>query len=535
MNIRRPKLITAIAGGVIAAMTVIGAASAQSNFGQVAAKVESQTRPNFGALLDPPTRGTRYRPHQRRWNYNQHRHGPGFLPPPPIIGGEEVVLVDCGGNPGSGAVETAVQRVRPGGTLIIRARSGGCVGWLNVDKPMTIMGEGRFDPRDDEFSAPITLQAPDGVPCLTVGRGVRVQVRDIVFASPRGGDAACIVSYGGEVVAQNVGMRHTGDEAAIYADGGLLDLRDMRINADTVAPAVVADGAVLQTDEVYIAGSSSGLEVVPGEGGLTQINRTRIIGPSRQSTFGPRAIGILVRAMRDYGEIAITNSKVCGYPEGIVVEGATVRLDRTRICKADTAISLHGGEISVENSRLVADTYGVAVVAGQATIKNNILADVSRRAWYQENRGVIMAEGNRVWSRTLCPLGYTPVYGNRFAPVWAGGGGQGYSCMSYPYPREWWRRDESALGVTYDPRVSIPDAYEQFRNGYGWYDCRGRFVSSGRYYGEDRWSRGPQGFTRECPRPRNWGGYAGGYRNSPWSDGYSNYDIDFDAGFSYGL
>ena len=33
---------------------------------QVAAKVEAQTRPNFGVLLDPPTRG-RARSH-RRWD-----------------------------------------------------------------------------------------------------------------------------------------------------------------------------------------------------------------------------------------------------------------------------------------------------------------------------------------------------------------------------------------------------------------------------------------------------------------------------------
>ena len=69
---------------------------------QTAARVESQTRPNFGVLLDPPTRGYRSRNH-RRYDYGRHRPDwrPGWPGGP---GGQEVVLVDCGGNPGSGAV-----------------------------------------------------------------------------------------------------------------------------------------------------------------------------------------------------------------------------------------------------------------------------------------------------------------------------------------------------------------------------------------------------------------------------------------------
>src|SRR5690606_19829364 len=126
---------------------------------------------------------------------------------------------------GSGAIESAVQRVRPGGTLIIRSRAGACVGWLNIDRPLTIIGDSGFDPRDWNRATP-TLIAPDGLPCLTVAQGVRVEVRDMVFASPRAGDAACVVGYGAEIVLNRVGLRHVGDAAAIYTDGGLLELRD---------------------------------------------------------------------------------------------------------------------------------------------------------------------------------------------------------------------------------------------------------------------------------------------------------------------
>ncbi|MFX6461620.1 hypothetical protein ABTG33_18780, partial [Acinetobacter baumannii] len=80
-----------------------------------------------------------------------------------------------------------------------------------------------------------TLQAPDGLPCLTAAPGVRVEVRDLVFASPHAGDAACVIGYGAEIVMSRVGFRHAGDEAAIYVDGGLLDLRDALIDARTVS------------------------------------------------------------------------------------------------------------------------------------------------------------------------------------------------------------------------------------------------------------------------------------------------------------
>ncbi|MDQ3125929.1 MAG: hypothetical protein M3Q74_10050, partial [Pseudomonadota bacterium] len=188
----------ALIGGVaaIAASVTVFALGDGPAHAQVAAKVESQTRPNFGVLLDPPTRSSRNRRSQhRRYDYGQHRpdwrpdHRPGGYRP----GGEEIVLIDCGGNPGTGAVEDAVRRVRPGGTLVIRARGGACVGWLNIDKPLTIIGEGGFDPRRwDSHPEPI-LMAPDGLPCMTVSQGVRVEIRDMLFASPRAGDAACIV------------------------------------------------------------------------------------------------------------------------------------------------------------------------------------------------------------------------------------------------------------------------------------------------------------------------------------------------------
>ena len=108
--------IASVFGGAIAMAAAVGAfvlTDAPTARAQVAAKVESQTRPNFGILLDPPARNARGRASShRRFDYGRHRPDwrPGY--PGGRPGGEEVVLVDCGGNPGTGAVEDAVRRVR---------------------------------------------------------------------------------------------------------------------------------------------------------------------------------------------------------------------------------------------------------------------------------------------------------------------------------------------------------------------------------------------------------------------------------------
>ena len=154
--------------GVLAALVGVAVFDAGPVQAQVPAKVEAQTRPDFGLLLDPPTR-TRPRASSRRWSYGDHRrgHGHGYPYPgpayPPPYADEQVVMVDCGGNPGSGGDEDAVRRLAPGGTLIVRGRAGACVGWLNIDKPMTIIGDNMgFDRRDWAANPTASLQSPDG-------------------------------------------------------------------------------------------------------------------------------------------------------------------------------------------------------------------------------------------------------------------------------------------------------------------------------------------------------------------------------------
>lgn len=482
-------LMLALAALAIAAGLAAAAPGAEA---QTAARVESQTRPNFGLLLDPPASQGRHRS-ARRWTYGAHRPDwrPGYPPPyggPVVPGGEEIVLVDCGGNPGTGAVEDAVRRVRPGGTLVIRARGGACVGWLDIDKPMTIIGEGGFDPRRWNEGPAVTLQAPDGLPCITVASGVRLELRDVVLASPRAGDAACIVSYGGQIVANRVGIRHVGDEAAIFADGGSVDLRDTVIDARTIAPAIYVEGAALTTWETVITGPQSGIEILTGGSGQTsRLDATTITGAEASPGYGPRSIGLMVRARRDLGRVEVTNTKICGFSEGVAVEGAALVVTHSKICRANRGAVVYNGELTLTDSRIRAEAVGVAV-SGRATVRDNTFVGV-REVFQRAYRSSLDASGNRVWSNDLCRPRWEPRYRDRYAPQWYQRPDQGYDCQFTAYPRDWWDEMDGAYGDPYDPYASLPDNYGRFQQGDGWYDSNGRYVDGGRLRGEDRWRR----------------------------------------------
>jgi|GEM_PF-448259 len=483
---------TAVAVAAVAGMACLLEAPAAR--AQVAARVESQTRPNFGLLLDPAAGSRRHR-QPRRWSYRDHRPdwrpdwgygGPGYIP-----GGQQHVVVDCGGNPGSGAVEDAVRRVAPGGTLTIRDRGGACVGWLNVDKPMTIQGEGGYDPRTGARVPPATLQAPAGFPCITVAANVRVEIQDIVLQSPSGGDAACVVGDQADILIRRAAFRHVGDEAAIYVHGGTLDVRETNIDARTTAAAIVADAATLTAQTVSVTGAQSGIEISPGDGAPSTLWGVTLMGANTPNNFGPRAIGVVVRSRRDFGRVDISNSRICGYVEGVAIEGASVTIKESRICKSDKGAVLYSGELSLTGSRIRAQTYGVAAASGRAVVTGNVFAGV-QDVFYREDRAVIEARNNRVWSRNdICRPTWRAVYRDRYAPQWDERPGAGWACQATPYPQQWWGEEDGSFGLPYVNDAWSMQGYDRFQYGYGWYDRDGRYVNDDRYWGDERWGQRP--------------------------------------------
>lgn len=467
------------------ALTPLTGGTAQA---QTAARVEAQTRPNFGLLLQPPAQA-RPRAH-RRFGHGTYPYGRPPLPPrPPVL--EEVVLVDCGGNPGSGAIEAAVRRVRPGGTLILRARGGPCVGWLDVDRPMTIFGEGAgFDPRDWGRHTAATLQAPDGLPCLTIAPGVRVEVRDVVFASPNAGEAPCVANYGGQAVLGRVGFRHAGDAPAILSDGGQVDLRNAVLEAQTIGPAIVADSATLTAHEVTVQGATTGIDVTPGAGAPSLLQTVVLRGTASPGNYGPRAVGVMVRADRTGGRLDIIDTLIADFAEGIVLEGASVTVSDTRITRVDKGAVLHGGELSLTGSRVRADTVGIAASAGRAVVTNNTFARIPWGVSFAYPQAIVENSGNVVYSRELCYFGYRYRIRDRYEPVPVDRSGQGNRCVFEPYSRAWWSEEDGYFGHSYtDDAGSYPEGYRRYLDGYGWYTGDGRYVPADKPFGDRRWCR----------------------------------------------
>ena len=354
----RPSRVLTLAvtlGALLAADLAIAPPKAEA---QTAARVESRTRPNFGLLLDPPTRPHRRRPRYAYDDYRPGRDRPGWGNGGPGWGyDQDEIVVDCGGPDGQ-ALEYAIQALRPGGALTLRGQGGVCVGWLYIDKPITLQGEGGFDPRTGARVPAAVLQAPDGRPCLTVASGVQVTIQDLTLLSPNGGSAACVTGENADIVMRRVALRHEGMEPAIDLRGGLLDLRDAQIDARTGGAAVVAENATLNTQNLIISGSVAGIELEQGARAPSIIHSTTLTGMGAPNSFGPRAIGVAVRARQDSARVEISNSRICGFAEGVAVEGVAVHVRGVRICRTDKGLVLYNGELSLHESRIRAREVG---------------------------------------------------------------------------------------------------------------------------------------------------------------------------------
>jgi len=181
----------------------------------------------------------------------------------------------------------------------------------------------------------------------------------------------------------------------------------------------------------------------------------------------------------------ITSTAVCGFVEGVAVEGASVDIQGSRVCRSDKGVVVYNGELTLTDTRIRAESVGVAVASGRAVITNNVFSGV-REVIYGENRASIEASGNRVWSRHVCRARFRERTRGRYEPYWSGG--QGWECVYGSYPRDWWAEEDGLLGLDYyDDGYSL-QGYDTYQDGYGWYDRDGRYIEDRDYYGDDRWN-----------------------------------------------
>src|SRR5690606_7870508 len=107
---------------------------------------------------------------------------------------------------------------------------------------------------------------------------------------------ACIVGYEAQILMDRTVIRYGGDEAAVFADGGALDIRNSLIEANTIAAGVVGYGAAVTAVDVGVTGANIGFELTPGGAAPSQLSNVVLVAGSAPDGYGPRTMGVLVRA-----------------------------------------------------------------------------------------------------------------------------------------------------------------------------------------------------------------------------------------------
>jgi hypothetical protein len=390
------RFLPAVAAAVAVAIT----ATAAQAFPDAAARVDQQVRPNFGGLVTPPLK-PRWRPD--RWTPDRYRWGrrqPGWTDDYPPNGewrrDRKSITVDCG-DPYAGPtpISDALRSLVDNGILYIRSRGGVCRETVIVEYPVIIAAEGAsiFDPAP--ATAPATISAPDGAPCIRIAGGVKgVELRDLVLTSEKGGRSACIESWGGDVALVRTSVTYWGDAAAVYASGGKLILRESSIDAYTWNAAVIAESSVVDIARTRITGEETGLDITPAAG-ESRIDQAGIMA---RATSGSAGNGILVRGLRSgSGTLSIRNTVISGWRNGLHLDrGAQVDVSRSRFLRTTVGV-VSDGQLRFTESAIGSRDVGIYVAGGSAFIHRNRIHDWSRRAIWVEQGATADVEHNWVY------------------------------------------------------------------------------------------------------------------------------------------
>ena len=378
------------------------------------AKVEAQTRPNFGLLIDPPLR--RGKPRRPRGRRSEPGPGGWWDERPPHFDGrlEPVVFVDCSRARSPNDINHALERLEPGGTLVLRTDGDrGCLDHVRIRRPVTIEGvggqqwlgpppghygndaltEGLEDPvpddaaaapppddagfegagEYDEFALPrrrdisgLTphLKVPPGRGCIDIAPGAgKVVLRNLVISQPAAGSEACIYAERADLVLENTVVRYSGDGPAIVVEGGSLTIgQGTVIDAATTDRAIYAERAKVSLANFVITGNPSiGVEVVAPLD-RSEIRDVEFWSRPTSSHFGTPQAGIVISGGSTLGRMQITRARVCGFNIGIWHQGAnTTNIRGGQICQSRKGIVFAGGNASVIGTTIGANLIGVEI------------------------------------------------------------------------------------------------------------------------------------------------------------------------------
>jgi len=447
------------------------------------AKVETQTRPDFGLLLRPPLKRRKpHRPHRYR---GEHRY-PGDRYPPdyrPWDGPlRDVAFVDCGKARGPNDVNHALASLAPGGTLILRSGGAPCLDSVRITKPVTIQADGgrpwrgrRLGESRGEWTAlPATLKARAGQVCIDIAPIAvgEVILRNLVIEATEGGDQPCIYSEGANLRLESTVIRYAGDGSAVYVDGGSFEAyEDSLVDANTYDRAVFAEDAVVKLRDFTIAGTPAiGLDITPSGAQDSVLEDVVFRTAPASPVFGTPTVGLAVTASRTVGRLRVFGARICGFGIGVWTQGANlVTIDDSHICRASKGIQAMGGELKVEDTAIGSNLIGIQIGAAYPVTLNGVIVYGAREydVYVEPGGRPPLGQGNSFYS-----------YNNRL-------------CRMVEIDRNHgdYRRYERERRRRGRPLYYVP-------NGHSWGRCTDPATLDTRYlrYEEDMGFENPEGF-----------------------------------------
>ena len=346
------------------------------------ARVSASIRPCFGMLLGPEMHTCGYRHEGPRYGY----YGSN-------IGGRFDATVDCD-RAHPGYVEEVAARIRDGGVLYLKAHERSCVVSLTINRSITIVGEG-YGPNQ----MPVIV-APDGESCITIKPSAqRVILKNLYISSPRGEESDCIDSTNSEVTIQGTEIRYQGNQAAVHANGGRLNLIEgSHIIAKTRTYAIKASKVTLLAEDSEIASTVSGIKAdLNGDSDIHGVTLQQLAdwhGFDR----GQNGTGIDIKLIDSDSIISLSDLTIAFFPDGVVLDGGGEGLlSHSLIRGADHGVTSWLDRARIIENTIIADEIGVEAKQGTTYIGRNEIAGVRTAGLYAAaGKGSIRAVDNKV-------------------------------------------------------------------------------------------------------------------------------------------
>ena len=389
------------------------------------AQIDSQLRPHFGELLNPPIR--RYHPYRPVYRLNRWESGYGGQYAPlgpdydhyqgpwtdrrwrsdhgyPVQGPIQTITVDCGdASAGPTPLSDALFALADGGTLYIRSGGRACSEPLVITRPVTIVGEAA-SAFDSNSPGPPVIAPPPGQPCIQVMPGAgRVELRDLILRADHAGPAACIQSWDTELALVHADVRYAGDASAVYVSGGRLVGRHSQVGSGGYDPAVTTEGASLDLDNFDITTAVNGLDITPGTGPIALDHVGVSNAPGVDPSLTPET-GITIRYAPHGGEpLALRNSHVSGFRTGLWLDqGARIQVAGLSVSHAVIAVVSRAVDLNLTGSTLTVASTGVYVVMGHARIVKNTIHDFDGPPILVERGADVFVDDNGIWPMHRC-------------------------------------------------------------------------------------------------------------------------------------